>query len=72
MQSDYQNNLETTTPAPETKIRKGSDLIFYLFDENGNLKVLTTIERPLTKEEFELIEQNLAAYKYVMDNHPTG
>lgn len=72
MQSDYQNNLEATPLESEPKIRKGSDLIFYLFDEHGNLKVLTTIERPLTEEEFELIEQNLAAYKYVRENYSTG
>ena len=59
---DTQETKNEDTPTQKTK----RDFIFYLFDEKGGLKVLTTIDRALTSEEFELVEQSLAAYKHIM------
>lgn len=42
---------------------KATDFVFYFFDEKGEVKVLTTIDRPLTSAEFDMIEKNLGAYR---------
>jgi len=47
--------------------KKNQDFVLYLFDEKGRLIVLTTLDRSLTKQEFEMVEQNIKAYYYMFE-----
>jgi len=52
-----------TIPKEEKKKKEERNMTFYLVGDGGRINVFTTLDRPLTEDEFNEVEKNLAYYR---------
>jgi len=55
--------MVTIPKKEEAKKKKDTVMTFYLVGDGGRINVFTTLDRPLTEDEFNEVEKNLAYYR---------